>query len=115
MDDEENTKSLEENIKVGSSKDPFVGDDMKLRVGRSLGLDKFSDVKKYQHNIERLIDWGKEKGAKDAEDLIWNIRQLANRVGSAPLGQNTTQHLSTYAYLEMERMKIDKQLEEMSK
>ena len=78
-----------------------------------VGCRDFAEVKKNQHAIERLIDWGRAKGVKDTEDLLWNIRQLANRVGKSPLGMPIAKHLSTYAYLEMERLKIDNQMKEL--
>lgn len=103
----------DEPVVVGKPADPFVDDSLKMKVGEELGLKDFGDIKKNQHAVERIIEWARMKGAKDSSDLLWNVRQLANRVGSSPLGQSLAKHLSTYAYLEMERLKLDKELKNM--
>ena len=103
----------EAHISVGKVFDPFVDENSKVQIARALGLEKLEDVKKYQHQIERLTEWGKAKGAKDMEDLIWQVKQLANRIGGPRFGELNVRNLATYAYLELERMKIDQQLKEM--
>lgn len=114
MVDEVNaTSQEEEKVPIGEKNDIYVDEFDKNAVAKALGFDKFSSIKKYNHQIERLIEWAKMKGAKDHIDIVDSIKKLANRVGSPPLGTNIAQHLSTYAYLEMERLKIDKQLREM--
>lgn len=101
-----------EQINVGQTTDPFIDDTSKLQIAHALGLESLEDIKKYQDQIARLTEWGKAKGAKDTLDLIWQIKDLANRIGGPRFGENNVRNLSTYAYLELERMKIDKQLKE---
>lgn len=103
-------ESQVETVTVGA--EPFIDDITTTQVARALGLERHADIKKYQDQIKRLIDWAKEKGSKDDTDIVWSIKQLGNKVGSPKLGNNWAQHLSQYAYLEMERMKLDKQLNE---
>lgn len=100
-----------ESVSVGN--DVYVDDFERTAVARALNIDGFGDMKKYQDQIKRLIDWARSKGAKDTTDVVWNVKQLANRVGSPKIGNNWAQHLSAYAYLEMEKMKIEGELREM--
>lgn len=102
-----------ETVSVGQSSEPFVDFSLRDSVARNLGLKDYAETKKYQHQIERLIQWAEAKGAKDNTDILYSIKQLANRVGSPKLGNNWAQHLSQYAFLEMERLNIDKQLREL--
>jgi len=104
---------MEEEIAIGASKEPFIDELTRDQVGKALGLKNFPEIKKNQDQIKRLIDWAYAKGAKDTTDVVWNIKQLANRIGSPKLGNNWPQHLATYAYLEMQRLEIDKSLREM--
>lgn len=100
-----------EQVSVGTNTEPFIDDITRNQVAHSLGLEKYSDIHKNQDNIKRLIDWAQAKGAKDRADVVWSIKQLANRVGSPKIGNNWAQHLGQYAYLEMERMKLDNELQ----
>lgn len=85
------------------------------RIGHELGFEKYSDIKKNQHSIERLIEWGQLKGAKNDHDIVSFIKELAGRIGAPTMGNNWAKHLSTYAYLEAERLRIEKELQFMSK
>lgn len=102
-----------ESISVGQSNEPFVDEITRDQVAKALGLKNFGEIKKNQDHIKRLIDWASSKGAKDTTDIVWSVKQLANRVGSPKIGNNWAQHLGQYAYLEMERMKLDDQIKEL--
>lgn len=84
-------------------------------IGHAIGLEMHSDIKKEQHALERLIEWANMKGAKDSSEIISHIKELANRVGASPLGGSIAKNLSTYAYLEMERARIDRELSKLDK
>lgn len=109
MDDSADVQTIE----VGSRSDPFNDTSLRDSIARELGLKNYGETKKYLHQIERLIQWAQAKGAKDNTDVIYSIKQLAGKSGSPHLGNNWAQHLSQIAFLEMERMNIDKQLEEL--
>lgn len=100
-------------VEVGQKSEPFNDNSLRNAIARELGLKDYGETKKYQHQIERLIQWAEAKGAKDNTDVIYSIKELAGRIGSPTIGNNWAQHLSTYAYLEMERLKIDQQMEEL--
>lgn len=86
----------------------------KIYLARNLGMENFDDMKKYQDQLERLIAWAREKGATSREDIAWQVKSLAGRVGGPQFGNNIVQHLSQWAYLEMERNRLDRQMKEMS-
>jgi hypothetical protein len=113
MSDVNATDQVSESVSVGSNGDIYVDEFNRNAVARALNLKDYGEIKKNQDQIKRLIEWAKVKGAKDYTDITNSIKELANRVGSPKLGNNWAQHLSQYAYLEMERMKIDEQLREM--
>lgn len=111
-----------EEIKVGKEEvkpepvSPVIENDdsEKLYLANSLGIKNLDEIRKNDLQIQRLVDWAKAKGATTREDIAWSIRQLAARVGTPAIGDGNIKHLSVYAYLELERLKIDKQLKEMT-
>jgi hypothetical protein len=103
----------DEVVPVGTQADPFVDDWLKRSILRHFNI-RPEDEKRHQSQIERIVQWAKAKGAKDDADAMWSIKQLANRVGSPKIGNNWVQHLGQYAYLDMERMKLDKEIGEYS-
>lgn len=105
---EEKAEEAKEQTKLIDALSP---EDHEIRsLARSLGIDNEGNLTKHQDRLSRIYKWAKEKGAEDAADVIWSVQQLANRIGSPPVGTNNVEHLSTYAYLELERMELDKKL-----
>lgn len=102
-------------LQVGKNEDIFTSEDTYRGIANSLGIEKQSDQIKYQDQIQRLAEWAKAKGAKDNTDIIWQIKQLANRIGGPQIGNNWAQHLSQYAYLELQRIGIDRDLRSLEK
>lgn len=96
------------------AEDIYVDEFNRNAVARLLNLDNLNDIKKNQDRIQRLIDWAQAKGAKDMQEILWNIKQLQNRSGSPSLGSDWPKHLSQIAYLEMERMKLDKDINDLT-
>ena len=104
---------MEEQVTVGTPQEPFIDDQTTRQVARAIGLESNYELKKYQDQLKRLIDWAQVKGAKDSMDVIWTIKQLGNQMGSPKIGNNLAQHLSQYAFLDMERLKIEKEMASM--
>lgn len=86
----------------------------KLKIGQAVGLDNFSQIKQYDHQLTRLKEWAQSRGAKSVSEVVSQLRQLANRVGAPTIGNNWAQHLSTYAYLDMQRSNINKEMKEIA-
>lgn len=93
---------------------PADGELEKLALARSLGLENIGDISKYDDQLSNLLEWAKLKGATSREDMVWQIRELANMIGGPRVGTPMVRNLSQYAYLEMEKIKIDKQMKEMT-
>lgn len=93
---------------------PADGELEKLSLARSLGLENLNDMSKFDDQLSNLVEWAKAKGAKSREDIIWQVRELSNMIGGPRVGTPMVRNLSQYAYLEMEKIKIDKQMKEMT-
>jgi hypothetical protein len=98
---------------MDGSSEPIIDEIVRDAVAKELGLRNFGDIRKNQDKLKTIIDWAYVKGAKDRMDVIWAVKQLAGRVGSPKLGNNWPEHLAQYAYLEMERVKLDTELKSM--
>lgn len=86
----------------------------KISIARSLGINDFKEMKQYDEQLHRLARWAKMKGAKDSLDIVWNIKQLASRIGGPSFGQHNVQNLSIYAGLELERNRIENKMKDFS-
>lgn len=82
----------------------------KLKLGHSVGLKTLTQIDKYKHELTRLKQYAESKGAKNIAEIVFEVKKLANRVGSPTIGDDWAKHLSTYAYLEMQKEDIDKEL-----
>lgn len=101
---------------INSSSDLLPANDYLERslIAKAVGIEDETGKRKFQDQIGRLIEYARSKGAKSANDMVFEVKKLANRVGT-PIGDHLARHLSTYAYLEMERNRLDDQLKVMSK
>lgn len=81
-----------------------------VNLARSLGIDKLTKLNQYTNDLNRLAEWAKVKGAKDIPDIIWSVRSLAARIGSPSVGENIVTHLSRYAFLELERLRLESEM-----
>ena len=80
---------------------------LKERVKDMLGVEQAS---KYSRDLELIVEYGKAIGYQSNEDLIANIRELINRVGS---GADKVKTASRYAYLYLEQRSINKEMERL--
>lgn len=92
---------------------PADGELEKLSIARTFGIENFDEMKKYDDQLSTLYEWAKLKGATSREDIAWQVRELRSLLGGPGVGTPMVRHLAQYAYLEMERMKVDKQMKEM--
>lgn len=74
-------------------------------IAHSLGVNKMTDMTRYQDQIKRVTEWAKSKGAVSMTDILGEINQLKNR-----LGDKSIYNLSVYAGLELDRMRIEAQM-----
>lgn len=80
-------------------------------VEQIVGLDDEADRYRYKNSVDTLLEWAKTK-TKDhtPEGIKWAIRQLEMSVGTTPFAEKKAPFLARYAYLEMEKKKIDDEL-----
>lgn len=65
-----------------------------------------------KERIKLLIDYAKtQTDDRTSEGIKWAIRSLQGKVGTPPLGEKWIPYLSKYAYLKMESLKLNKEVE----
>lgn len=81
-----------------------------MAVAKSLGESDLKKIGEYGSHLKRIVEWAKLTGAKDTEDVLWKVRQLAGRIGSPQFGESNVSHIGQYIYMEMERLELEKKL-----
>lgn len=79
-------------------------------IAHSLGIDKMSEMKRFQDQLGRVYEWAKLRGASSLTEMVTEINSLRNRVGNPNI-----YNLSVYAGLELERMRLEGQMKKMEK
>lgn len=101
----------EEPVKEAESLETGLADDIEmLKLSNTLGLENIAEAKQYQDKIQSIAKWASLKGAKSIDDAVTMIRELGARLGGPREGQTYMRNIAEYAYLEMEKLKIDKQM-----
>lgn len=73
------------------------------------------DHERYSHEISEIVDFVKNTtGAKEWNDILWEVRLLSKQIGNDVMGQSQLQRLFRYVYLQNERTKIDRELKKES-
>lgn len=75
-----------------------AGDYIKSRIAEILGEDR-ANAYKFDVELNRLVDWAKTQGGDSPEEIFWNIRELAVKLGSPELGDNKIKFLHRYVFL----------------
>lgn len=82
----------------------------KMAIGDVLGMER-SELHKYEKSVNTLLDYVRtQTDDLSPENIKWTIRQLHTKTGTPPLGEHTITYLSRYAYLRMEKGKLEKEL-----
>lgn len=89
----------------------FTLEDSHMRsIAKELG-DSYGDVAKYSHELNTIVDYVKTStGAKEFNDILWEIRLLSSKVGRDAMGELQIKRVYRYAYLHNERASIDREL-----
>ena len=80
----------------------------RLAVARSLDIDSFDKIKENRERIDHVIHWAKLRGAKNQEDLIIEIKQLKNILGSPNL-----MDMVVFTGLDIQRMETAKRMNKL--
>lgn len=78
----------------------------KLAVAKALGMDKISDLKHHEDQVQRLVEYAQSQGAKSVTDIIVQLNALRSEVGM----NKNVYNLSVYAGLALERAHIEEQM-----
>ena len=80
----------------------------RLAVARSLDIDSFNKIKENRERIDQVIQWAKLRGAKNQTDLVIEIKQLKNILGSPNL-----MDMVVFTGLDIQRMETAKQMNKL--
>lgn len=84
---------------------------LKYSVG-SLFDFKPTEMSQYSDKIGTLITWAKtQTDDHSPENIKWTIRNLGIKLGSPALGEKMINYLTRFAYLAMEKDKLEEQLD----
>lgn len=110
----ESTPSQEEKIASHVSS-PVLPELERMAVAQVLGLETESDRKINADKIETLLEFAKINASGDSlEDIKWAIRDLELSLGTTPFGENKINYLTRYAFLRMEKDKINSELKKFN-
>jgi hypothetical protein len=87
-------------------------DFLKGKIADILGHD-IKEVPKYDTELERILEWARMKGAKSVEDILWEVRYLATRLGTPGIGESRIKWIYQYVFLENEDHIIKQQMKRM--
>jgi len=80
-------------------------------VGRMFDLLP-SEMSRYSDKLGTLIAYARTQTEDTSPEAIkWAIRALQSRVGTPPIGEKWLPYLSKYAYLKLETMNMQKEVE----
>lgn len=80
----------------------------KMEVINMLGLKDGEE----SESVDTLIKWAKANTDDHSpEGLKWAIRSIETKTGTPPLGEKAVNFYSRFAYLSLESMRINKEIE----
>jgi len=99
----------------GDRLDAPVSQDLEKRaIADILGVD--ADSSKYSDNLQTILEWAKTQSKNpNLEDIRWAVRELDLKLGSAPFGEEPIKWVARYAYLVLEKAKIEREEKEFIK
>lgn len=70
-----------------------------------------SEVNMMKDKLEVILEYAKTQVTEQTmENIKWAIRDLSSKVGTPPLGEKLVNYLSKYAYLNLERINLEKDI-----
>lgn len=79
-----------------------------LAAARSLGLRDFKDMRRYQDQVTRIVEWAHAEGAKTNTDIQAKIHTLKDIVGHSA----SVYEIAVVAGLKLEQARISQQLQD---
>lgn len=87
----------------------------RVLIAERLGVSKFSEIKKNAFELDRIIGWAKESGAKNLDDIVQSIKNMSKRVGAPGLGDSKIKQIYRLFYLDAERRRIGNEIKQIKK
>ena len=84
---------------------------LRTQIGQQLGLASL-EVERYSGEIENIVDWARSNGAKTMEDILYEIRYLANNLGSNPM-EKKIKTVARYVFLANEKQRLNREMERL--
>lgn len=84
---------------------------LKTKINEILGAEH--EVSKVDTELTKILEWAEGKGAKTLEDVLWEVRELANHLGTPSYGESRLKFLYQYVYLLNESREITNKLKKM--
>lgn len=77
--------------------------------------EKTADPSKYAREIKQIVEFIKNTtGAKEYNDILWEIRLLSSKVGKDAMGASQIMRIYRYVYLNSEKQSIDRELKKFN-
>jgi hypothetical protein len=84
-----------------------------IALSQVLGIETDSERAKYKDDFGKIKEWAKDQGYKDPVELKMLVRDIINRLGTTPFGENLITRVSRYAYLQLQSKQIEKEQESL--
>ena len=97
--------------KVSDTEPSITGDLLEMSVGQLFDM-RPNEIQASRDQIRLLVEYAKSvTDDHTSMGIKWAIRSLQGRVGTPPLGQKWLPYLTQYAYIKLESLKIQKEVE----
>jgi len=111
LNNEIDTKINEIKPESSSVSNAFTLDDIKLETLAKELDPNMQDYERFSHQINEIVNYVKNvTGAKEWNDVLWEVRLLSKELGNDALGQSQLQRLFRYVYLKNEQSRINREL-----
>jgi hypothetical protein len=88
------------------------GEMAKLKVAEMFGINSY-DVGKYEHDINRILEYVNTFNPQNMDDIIYYIKSLGARLGTNNL-EKQIKTMSRYLFLNNQKQQIERDLERMT-
>ena len=88
------------------------GEVAKMKVAEMFGINSY-DVGKYEHDINRILDYVNTFNPQNMDDIVYYIKSLGARLGSNNL-EKQIKTMSRYLFLNNQKQQIERDIERMT-
>jgi hypothetical protein len=81
-------------------------------VPRDIVLNKLSEVGKYNADLDRIVEYAKEKGATNLDEIMFRVREISDSLANN-MNEKKLKTVSRYLFLLGDKAKIEQDIERM--